>query len=375
MSTRDDELEAIELVRVRVPMRRDRRAAHGAMPGAREVVLVRAIAADGAEGWGECSALESGAYAGEHTQAAWEALRDLVAPAALSAGRNRPIGHPMASAAVDVAVTDLRLRQRGTSLAEALGCDPARVRPLAWTAVVGLHDDVDDVVAEVAEARARGAAAVKLKVQPGWDLEPVGALRAAHPDLHVAVDANGSYGRVDTDVLVELAQLLVGAEGYIEQPLPAEDLPGLVALGERLPVRVALDESIVSATDAGVVGALGARGLVNVKPARLGGVSSTRALAELVAGLRRKRRPETFLGGMYETGVGRWAALTLGALTVTRAETDLGPSAWYFDDDLTDPVELTADGLLPSVRGPGMTLAPRPERLAEVAVARELVRR
>ena len=374
MSTRGDELEAIELVRVRVPMRRDRRAAHGSMPRARDVVLARAVAGDGAEGWGECSALESGAYAGERTHAAWETLRDVVAPAALSGGRNRPVGHPMASAAVDVAVTDLRLHQRGVTLAEALGCDPARARPLAWTAVVGLHDVVDDVVAEAAEAVERGAAAVKLKVEPGRDLEPVGAVLAAHPRLRVAVDANGSYRR-DDDALSELARLLAAVDGYIEQPLPPEDLPGLVALGERLPVRIALDESIVSATDAGVAGALGARGLINVKPARLGGVSSTRALAELVGGLRRKRRPETFLGGMYETGVGRWAALTLGALTVTRAETDLGPSAWYFDEDLTDPVELTADGTLPQLRGPGLTLAPRPERLAEVVVARELVRR
>jgi len=374
VSTRGDELEAIELVRVRVPMRRDRRAAHGSMPRARDVVLARAVAGDGAEGWGECSALESGAYAGERTHAAWETLRDVVAPAALSGGRNRPVGHPMASAAVDVAVTDLRLHQRGVTLAEALGCDPARARPLAWTAVVGLHDVVDDVVAEAAEAVERGAAAVKLKVEPGRDLEPVGAVLAAHPRLRVAVDANGSYRR-DDDALSELARLLAAVDGYIEQPLPPEDLPGLVALGERLPVRVALDESIVSATDAGVAGALGARGLINVKPARLGGVSSTRALAELVGGLRRKRRPETFLGGMYETGVGRWAALTLGALTVTRAETDLGPSAWYFDEDLTDPVELTADGTLPQLRGPGLTLAPRPERLAEVVVARELVRR
>jgi O-succinylbenzoate synthase len=370
-----DELEAIELVRVRVPMRRDRRAAHGSMPREREVVLTRAVAADGAEGWGECSALESGAYAGVHTHAAWEALRDVVAPAALAGGRNRPIGHPMASAAVDVAVTDLRLRQRGVTLADALGCDPAATRPLGWTAVVGIHDTVDDALAEASEAIGRGASALKLKVQPGWDLEPVGAVRSAHPALHLAVDANGSYGRDDTERLVALARLLVEAEGYVEQPLAAEDLPGLVALGERLPVRVALDESIVSATDGGIVGALGARGLINVKPARLGGVSATRAFAELVAGQRRNRRPETFLGGMYETGVGRWAALTLGALTVTRAETDLGPSSWYFDDDLTDPVELTADERLPSLRGPGLTSPPRPERLVDVAVDRELVRR
>ena len=104
-------------------MRRSRRAAHGTMPAERDVVLVRAIGSDGAEGWGECSALEAPTYTGEHTAAAWAVLRDLVVPLALAGGRNRGIGHPMASAAVDIAVTDLSLRRQGITLAGALGRD------------------------------------------------------------------------------------------------------------------------------------------------------------------------------------------------------------------------------------------------------------
>ena len=40
-----------------------------------------------------------------------------------------------------------------------------------------------------------GALASKLKVRPGWDVEPVSAVRADHPDLRLAVDANGSFGQ------------------------------------------------------------------------------------------------------------------------------------------------------------------------------------
>ena len=60
---------------------------------------------------------------------------------------------------------------------------------------------------------------------------------------------------------------------------------------------------------------------------------------------------------------------------MTRAETDLGPSAWYFDDDLTEPLVLAFDSLHWGSSRPGLSLAPRPERLAEVAVDRLLIRR
>jgi o-succinylbenzoate synthase len=364
------ELAAIEMVRVRLPMRRSRAAAHGTMPVDRDVVLVRALGSDGAEGWGECSALESPTYSDEHTEGAWAVLRDSVAPAALAGGRNRGIGHPMASAAVDIAVTDLSLRRQGLTLAAALGRDGDDGLPLAWTGVVGMQSTVEDVLAEVDEALSRGATAVKLKICPGWDVEPVTAVHDAHPQLRVSVDANGSYGRDDADHLVELGRLLAVERGYLEQPLAAEDLSGLTRLAGRCPARVALDETVVSATDAGILGSLRNRGLINVKPARLGGVSSTLALSQLVASLKPKRRPETYLGGMFETGVGRSAALAIGQLTVTLPETDLGPSAWYFEEDVTDPVELDADGSHRAAVGPGLTRAPRPDRLAEVAVDR-----
>ncbi len=240
---------------------------------------------------------------------------------------------------------------------------------------MGVQPTVDDVVTEVDDALGRGAAGVKLKIAPGWDLEPVRAVQAAHPTVRLSVDANGSYGRDDTDHLLGLARLLAERQGYVEQPLAAEDLPGLSRLAARSPVPLALDESVVSATDAGIIGAVGAQGLINVKPARLGGVSATLALSQLVASQRPKRRPETFLGGMFETGVGRSAALAIGRATVTRAETDLGPSAWYFDDDLTEPVVLGEDSLHLGSVPPGLTLAPRPDRLAEVVVDRLLIRR
>ena len=97
------------------------------------------------------------------------------------------------------------------------------------------------------EARAAGASAVKLKVRPGCDLEPVRAVVAAHPDLAVAVDANGSYaGSRTLAVLVDARRAARSGTRavYIEQPL-AGRRPRRPARwsAPQLPVPVALDES------------------------------------------------------------------------------------------------------------------------------------
>ena len=59
---------------------------------------------------------------------------------------------------------------------------------------------------------------------------------------------------------------------YVEQPLPADDLVGTAALAGKLAVPVALDESVTRSGDVATAWALGAAALVNVKPARAGGV-------------------------------------------------------------------------------------------------------
>ena len=122
-------LDAVELVRVRLGLRRALRSAHGVERGHREVVLVRALGADGVEGWGECSALERPTYTGEFTDGAWAVLRDLLVPAALAGRGSEVVGHPFASAALADARLDVVLRRRGRSLATAFGGDGPDDRP------------------------------------------------------------------------------------------------------------------------------------------------------------------------------------------------------------------------------------------------------
>lgn len=367
-------LDAVELVRVRLPLRSSVESAHG-RESIREVVLVHAVGHDGAEGWGECSALEAPTYTGEYTDGAWSVLRDHLVPGALAGRFGLVRGHPMASTALEVALTDLDLRRSGRSLLDALEVPPAGRGGCAWTAVIGIGS-IAETVDAVDRARTGLASAVKLKIRPGWDLEPVGAVLAAHPGLDVAVDANGSYRRDEAHRLVEVGAALAGLEGaYVEQPLAVDDLLGHAQLAREVPVPLALDESIRTPGDAAVAASIGSATLVNLKPARLGGLRASLRLSDVLAGLEPEARPGVFLGGMFETGVGRSAALSIAAATglgITR--TDLGPSSWYFERDLTEPLDLGFDARAWPPTGPGIGPPPLVDRLAELTVDRLLLR-
>ncbi len=381
---------AIELVRVRLPLRRSLVSAHGT-ESVREVVLVRVVDADGAEGWGECSALEAPTYTGEYTDGAWAVLRDYLAPGRLANEGSGPIprgvvGHPMAEAALSTAQLDLSLRSGGLSmvatLAAMVGTRTGAGGGLHWTAVLGVPvDPASDVTAREADAAvAAGADAFKLKIRPSAGCEAaVAALIDAFPDHPVAVDANGSFWN-ERGQLPALAAMLASSGSarpdrpgtaprrYVEQPLPADDLLGHADLARLLAVPIALDESIDGAGTLATAAHLDAGDLINLKPARVGGIS---AALDLFAD--EERQPAAFLGGMLETGVGRATALAVGVALGLDA-TDLGPSDWYFDDDITEPIELGADGLMHPPAGPGIGVTPRADRLAEVAVDRLLIR-
>jgi o-succinylbenzoate synthase len=240
-----------------------------------------------------------------------------------------------------------------------------------------------------------------VKVRPSGSQSWIEGSEELRDGLPVAVDANGSF-RGHEDQLVELAERLAlrlddaGASGrvYVEQPLPADDLVSTAELAAKLAVPVALDESVTRPGDVATVWALGAAALVNLKPARAGGVIAALGFLDSRATPVRVRSgaqppmpypdpdidlhpwvgPSAFLGGMVETGIGRATALAVGAV-LGLDHTDLGPSSWYFEDDLTAPIELGHDGLMRAPDGPGIGVVPRPERLAEVAVDRLLLRK
>lgn len=350
------QLDAARLWRVAVPLCQPFEAAHGAM-ATRRAVLVELVA-DGLSGWGECAALSRPTYTGEWVDGAWAVLRDELVPAVLAGHDAEVRGHPMASAAVEAARCDLVLRSTGRPLVAALGAERRR---LDRTQVVASLSPAEATEA-VGRAVASGCAAVKLKVHAATARTVAGAVRAAFPAVSLALDANGSWGRAAPEELAWVDDLGLL---YLEQPLDGDDLVGHAALAASLDTPVALDESLGHPGLVDAALALRAADVVNVKPARLGGLAAARRVLDACA----RAGVPAFCGGMVELGVGRAAAAAVAALEACTLPTDLGPSYQYVAEDLAGPVLADGAGRLVVPEGPGIGVEVDRSRLRRAAEA------
>lgn len=353
----------VELVRVRLPLVRPFATSFGTT-SVKDAILVRAVAADGAEGWGECVAMEHPLYSAEWNDGAWAILREYLAPAAV-AGRSPAIrGHPMARAAMETAVVDLGLRHRGISLAEHLGGARDRV-PCGVS--VGLEDRLDDLLDQVRGYVEAGYRRVKLKIEPGRDVEVVREVRSAFPDVPLSVDANAAYTEDTAASLLDLDEL--GLQ-YVEQPLAEDDVLGHARLQARMATAICLDETITSPAVARDAIELKACRVINIKLGRVGGLRSAVAVHDLA----RDAGVPVWCGGMLETGIGRAANLALASMPGFTLPGDTSGSDRYFHRDLTPPFVVDPDGTMAVPTGPGLGVDPLPDVLAEAAVERLTVR-
>lgn len=362
-------LEAVELVRVELPLVAPFRTSFGTTT-TRDVLLVHVVTSE-AEGWGECVTDATPLYSSEYVDGAEQVIRQVLVPAVVAARTTDAArvervlaafkGHRMAKAALHTAILDAHLRAAGGSLAEHLGATRSHVD---CGVSVGIMDSVDELLAAVAGYVDQGYRRIKLKIEPGWDVAPVRAVREAHgPDLLLQVDANAAYTLRDARQLARLDDfdLLL-----VEQPLPEDDLLGHADLARLLDTPVCLDESVTSAQAAAAAIRLGACEVINIKPGRVGGYPEARRIAEVAAA----HGVATWCGGMLETGIGRAANLALAALPTLTLPGDTSASDRYYATDITEPFVLE-DGRLPVPTGPGIGVTPVPELLARFLTCRE----
>jgi O-succinylbenzoate synthase len=331
----------------------------------RRFLLVRAETKDGEVGWGECAAAADPLYSSESVATArWMIVERLVpllfrlhdpTPEAFSLEAARFRGHPMAKAALEIALQDLRARTQHRSLAKALGGHRARVRV---GVSVGIQPTIPKLVARVGRYLEDGYGRVKLKVRPGWDSRPVAAVRREYPDLELWVDANQAYPPN------AVAGIRTWAERYgvaqVEQPFAERAIRAHAELACGARFRVCLDESIVDRP--ALEDALEARAVtsLNVKVARVGGLGIGSSLARRAA----RAGVPSWVGGMLESGVGRSHNVALASTAPFVLSSDLSASDRYYREDITDP---------PFVLGPGSTLeVPRGPGIGVEVVERTL---
>ncbi|HSP28859.1 MAG TPA: o-succinylbenzoate synthase [Ilumatobacteraceae bacterium] len=360
-------IERVELRRIAMPLVSPFRTSFGSQTE-RDILLVRidladasGAATDTVEGWGECVALSEPSYSPEYVDGAQHVIIHHLLPRLMAAG---PIeaadvaavlaklhGHPMAKAALEMAVLDAQLRATGQSFASFLGAERTRI-PSGVS--VGIHDSTEELLAAVQGYVDDGYVRIKLKIEPGSDIEQVAAVRdLIGPDTPFQVDANTAYRRTDGSHLARLDEygLLL-----IEQPLPEDDIIGHARLAAEVETPICLDESLVSAAGTADAIELGACEIANIKPGRVGGYLEAVRIHDLCLA---KGIP-VWCGGMLETGIGRAANAALAALPGFTLPGDISASTrFYARDIVTDPITIT-DGhvTVPTTPGLGFDLDP-----------------
>lgn len=362
-------IDEVEAVRLAMPLVAPFRTSFGTETE-RDVLLLRVLTDSGHQGWAECVSGDDPYYSSEYVEGSLAVLTRYLVPAvaavdglipeSVERATARVKGHRMAKAVLETAVLDAWLRAHDVSLAAYLGADRARVD---CGVSVGIMDSLPDLLDAVEGYLAEGYRRIKLKIEPGWDVEPVRAVRQRFGDVLLQVDANTAYTRADAD---HLARLDPFGLLLIEQPLDAEDLLGHADLAAVVRTPICLDESIESARSAADAIRLGACRVVNIKPGRVGGYLESRRIHDVC----RAAGVSVWCGGMLETGIGRAANLALAALPGFTLPGDTSASRRYYVTDVTAPFELSADGTIAVPTGPGIGIEPDPDALAELVTSR-----
>ena len=314
-------LTGIEVVRVDVAFRQEIGTAVGTHR-VRPLLFVRVVG-ESSEGWGECAALADATAVdpplAEVERAVVERGVGRLEEASASRDGDLPSAAEVAqlfggsavdrqlAAALEMAVTDLELRADGRSLAQALEAGPG-FEALPVGAAVGIPSDRDLTALRgaVRGALDRGVTRLRLKIAPGWDVEPVAAVRSEDAAVVLQVDANGSYGPGDAAHLDRLSEYGVLC---IEQPLPAADLVAHAQLAARMTLPICLDESLSSVHRVRDALRYGSCAMACLKPARLGGLRAARSAHAACA----RAGVPVFVGGFFEAGLARACNLALAA--------------------------------------------------------------
>src|SRR3990167_10800080 len=221
---------------------------------------------------------------------------------------------------VETAFWDLEAQKRGLPLHKLLGGERINVES---GLAVGIYPSVGALLAAIERYLVEGYKRVKVKIQPGWDVEPLLAVRGEFGRLKLMADANCAYSRNDVDHLKALDDFEMM---MIEQPLPKGDLEGHATLQAMMSTPICLDESATDLRTLRKAIEFGSCRIVNIKIQRVGGLKHAKEMHDLCsqAGI------PVWGGTMPELGIGGAQTLHLSTLPNFHFPTDVESSKRWF---------------------------------------------
>jgi o-succinylbenzoate synthase len=366
------DIEKIELQRVKMPLKSPFETSFGRLTY--KDFLVVSVHGEGATGYGESGALPFPIYNEETTDTISYILKEFIIPQILELD---DLEHPeqlqsifksirrhqMAKAAIEGAVWDLYCKKKGISLSHALG---GTKREIDVGVSIGIEPGIPQVLDRVEEYLNQGYKKLKVKIKPGFDVEPMAAIRDKFgADVPLMADANSAYTLEDIGLLKQLDAFNLM---MIEQPLAHDDIIDHVKLQKELTTPICLDESIHSYEDARKAIEIGACKIINIKIGRVGGLTE----AVKIHNLCQDHGIPVWCGGMLEAGIGRAHNIAITSLNNFIIPGDTSASSRYWEKDIVTPeVDFSSPGKIAVPEGPGIGYEINQKVLSEYVLNKE----
>jgi o-succinylbenzoate synthase len=231
---------------------------------------------------------------------------------------------------------------------------------------VGIYPSLKDLMKSIEKHLSEGYKRLKIKIQPGWDIDPLKEIRKTFGKLPLMVDANCSYDNTHFDHLKKLDEfeLLM-----IEQPLSKDDLDGHAKLQTMIQTPVCLDEGAKDLPTMQEAIRKKSCKIVNIKIQRVGGLRNAVAMHDLCAATG----IPVWAGTMPELGIGSAQTAHLATLSNFAFPTDVESSSRWFVDDIVEPELKVENGMLRIPEGTGNCYRLNGKTVARYKVREEIL--
>lgn len=306
----------------------------------REALIIRWTDQKGRVGYGECSCRPDPYYSAEFIDGAIQMVQKFVIPhlkenqtfGDLLKILARIRGWNFTKAALEAAALSILEQENPTlDLFAKLQSEPLTKVPVGIS--LGIQQDPQAFKKKVEESIAEGYKRLKFKISPTSNSEYFDLVNPMlfEAGVNISFDANGSFGMNDLD---QLEYFVETYSGMIEQPFSPNRLDVLLSARDRFPkLKICFDEEVKSLGDLMKLHQLGLVGEVNLKIGRVGGwVESLKIIQYCEA-----HSIQCWIGGMFETGIGRIWNLRFASFLPNAIAHDLSPSDRYFAEDLVSP--------------------------------------
>lgn len=314
----------------------------------REALIVEWEDQNGIKGYGECSCRPDPYYSDEFIEGAISLVKQFVIPflkteqtfSELLCLLNRIKGWNFTKAAVEMAALQVIEQNTGKSPFDMMEKDAMAEVPVGIS--LGLYTDLVDMKRVVKNALAIGYKRLKFKISPKVKIDFFDAINPMlfQSGAYISFDANGSLREQDLDTLGYFVKTY---QSMVEQPFGTDRFDLLLKAKKRYPsLFICYDEEIKSLGDLMKLHHLGVLDEVNLKVGRVGGIMKSLEIIEYCA----THNIPCWIGGMFETGIGRTLNLRMASYLPKARAHDLSPSDRYFLEDIIHPSIQMTNGLV-----------------------------